>query len=137
MHIRRAVRRHHPGPAAVGQDGQPRALYPGAGGEHLRGGKPLAHRDNPHRAGALDSGIENPVATHFRACVRQGSAGTAFAAARLDHDNRFQPCRRPQSAEEGAGVRDALDVQQDAFGPGVQGEVVEHFAEAHVRGRPQ
>jgi len=55
------------------------------------------------------------------------------AAAGFDHDHRFQSCRGPQPAEKGPGIGHALDVQQDTAGAQVQGQVVQHLPEAHVR----
>jgi len=50
----------------------------------------------------------------------------------LDHDDGLEAGGRAQRAHEAARVADALDVEQDALGLRVIGEVVEDFAEIQI-----
>ena len=128
---------HDAGPAAVGQYCQSRTIHPGARRQRLGGGEQLAHGGYPHCSGAPDGGVKHFVPTHQGTGVRNGCASTAVTAPGLNHDDRLQASRYTQATDEGARVRDALDIEQDTAGFRVQGEIVQYLAKAHVSRRAQ
>ena len=130
--VDRVVGRHHAGPAAVGDDGQAVAAGAVGRGKRLGGGKQLADRHHAHHAGAAHRGIEHVVGADQRAGVRHRRLRAGGMAPHLDHEHRLEAGGGAQGAHEAARVADAFDVDQDALGLRVGGQVVENFAEIHV-----
>ncbi len=129
-----AVRRHHAGAAAVGDDGK--AVAGRTEAERQRPGCGEQMRDglHAHDADAADGGVEHVVRPDQRGGVRHRGFRTGGMASDLDQDNRLDARGGAQRAHEAARVADAFDVHQDAVGVGVGDEEIEDLAEVHVGG---
>ena len=129
-----AIRGHHSEAAGVGHDREPIALGAAAAREQSRGREQLVERGRAHCAGTAQRTREHRVVSGQRARVRGGGAAGFGAPARLEHDHGFHARRGAQAAHEPPRVIDALDVQQDGIGFRVEGQIIEHLAEADVGG---
>ena len=107
------------------------------GAEDLGGREQLIEVGDLHHAGTLGDGAEHVRRADIGAGVGLDRAGSGRMPPRLDHDHRLQARRGAQPAHEVARVADALHVEQDALGLGVQREIVEHVAEVDIGRRAQ
>ena len=133
VQVHGAVGGHDAGAAAVGDDGQAVAGGFDVGGQGLGAGEELQDGVHPHHAGPAHQGVEHRVGAHQGAGVGLHRLGAGLVAAHLDQHHRLEAGGGAQGAHEAARVADALDVEQDALGGGVVGQVVEDLAEIQVR----
>lgn len=107
--------------AAVGEQRHPAAARTPGIAQHLDGREQLHEVAHPHRPGAPQRGIEHGIGA-----VGVGAAG-------LEHDDGLDAGGGAQRAHELARRPHVLDIQHDAVGAGIAGQVIEHLRQPHDR----
>ena len=100
--------------------------------EQLGGSKQLRNALGTHHPSPLQGGIEDIVITDQCPGVGGGGLGAGTVTTGLDHHHRLHAGRHAQAAHEAASVLDALDIEQDALGFGILGEIVEDIAKVDI-----
>ena len=103
---------------AVGDQRHAPPLRPPGIAQHLDRREQLHEVAHPHRAGAPQRGVEHSIA----------AVGAVLAG--LEHDDRLHAGGGAQHAHELARRPDVLQIEHDAVGARVAGQVVQHLGQA-------
>ncbi len=125
------------GAAPIGDDRDALTTVAVAGCEGPRGREQLGDAVYAHHTGSSQDGIEHLIVAHHGVGVAARRLGSGRLAPHLDGDHGLGLGRGAQCADKASGFSNALDVHEDAVGFVIVHQVVEHFAEVDVEGRPE
>ena len=128
------VKCHHRRAATVADDGQTIAARLSRRRQRTCGGEHVADGAYAQHAGTAQGGIEGVIAVDTGAAVRFGNASRGRPLPGLDGNHRLDTGGGTNGAEKAARIAQPFEVEQDAFGLRVAGEVVENFRQFDVAG---
>ncbi|GBD41816.1 hypothetical protein HRbin39_01202 [bacterium HR39] len=126
------VRRQHPEPAGVGDDGEAASGDARARTQGGRGGEELGEIEDLQQAGPLEGRRVDLRLAGQRSRVRARRPRALGRAATLDHDDRPRAGQGAGGGHELAHVGEPLDVEEHGAGLRIEGEPLQHVPEVDV-----